>query len=325
MGADELIAERYAPEDPAGEERSPERAIASPLKRLTAQPLLPEAGAGGAPLTAVIAVMSFLATLALAAFLVIAAMTNAWTEELRTAFTVQVKAADAETITAHTQEALRILSTVDGVTQTNVIEPDEAAQLLEPWLGKGNISDYLNVPAIIEVTANEAVRADLELLQSRLSAAAPGVVIDDHGEWHGRLSAAARSGQILSFVIFMLVMGAACAIAVFAARAGLAANENVVSLLHLVGATDQFIANEVQRRFVILGLRGSVVGLLVAIIVLGLSGLIAQTTGDQRFFLPDFVLNGWRMLFLLVAPLLICLVTAISARLTVLNSLKASY
>ena len=325
MSADELIAERYAPEDPNGEDRPLERAIASPLKRLVSKPLLPEAGAGGAPLTAVIGVMSFLATLALAAFIVITAATNAWTEELRTAFTVQVKAADAETISANTQEAVRILQSIDGVTETRVIEADEAAKLLEPWLGKGNISDYLNVPAIIEVTATDAVRGDLELLQARLSAAAPGAVIDDHGEWHGRLSSAARSGQLLAFFIFALVMGAACAIAVFAARAGLAANEDVVSLLHLVGATDQFIANEVQRRFVILGLRGAVAGAFAAAIALLLSGLAAKTSVESRFFLPDFSLNGWGALLLLVAPLLICFVTAFSARITVLKSLQSAY
>ena len=107
----------------------------------------------------------------------------------------------------------------------------------------------------------KASATTLNLLQSRLTAAAPGAVIDDHGEWHGRLSAAARSGQMLAFSVFILILGAACAIAIFAARAGLAANEKIVSLLHLVGATDQFIANEVQRRFVILGLRGSLAGL----------------------------------------------------------------
>ncbi|MEL7490624.1 MAG: hypothetical protein AAGJ73_07885 [Pseudomonadota bacterium] len=325
MSADELIAERYAPEDPNGDDTPVERAIASPLKRLASKPLLPEAGAGGAPLTAVIGVMSFLATMAFAAFIVIASATTAWTEELRTAFTVQIKAADAETIAANTQEAVRILQSVEGVTEVSVIEPEEAAKLLEPWLGKGNIGDYLNVPAIIEVTAKDAVRADLELLQSRLSAAAPGAVIDDHGEWHGRLSSAAQSGALMAFFVFALVMGAACAIAIFAARAGLAANENVVSLLHLVGATDQFIANEVQRRFVILGLRGALGGAVVAVLALVLSGAAMQSGGEGRFFLPDFALNGWSALLLLIAPLLICVVTAVSARMTVLKSLRSAY
>ena len=323
MSDDALIAERYAPDDngDAGEER----AIASSFKRLRSEPLLPEAGAGGAPLTAVIAVISFLAALSLAAFLVIASAAGEWTQELKTSFTVQIKGADAALIKANTDEVVRILSSQSGVIETTVVEPDEAAKLLEPWLGKGNIGDYLNVPAIVEVRAEENVRNDLELLQSRLTAAAPGAVIDDHGEWHGRLSAAARSGQLLAFSIFMLILAAACAIAVFAARAGLAANEKIVSLLHLVGATDQFIANEVQRRFIILGLRGSLAGLGIALIAILLTGIAAETTSGDRFFLPGFDFNWLFVIYLLIVPVAICFVTAISARLTVLRALKSSY
>ena len=99
MSDDALIAERYAPDDNG--EAGEERAIASSFKRLRSEPLLPEAGAGGAPLTAVIAVISFLAALSLAAFLVIASAAGEWTEELKTSFTVQIKGADAATQSKH--------------------------------------------------------------------------------------------------------------------------------------------------------------------------------------------------------------------------------
>lgn len=325
MADDSIIAERYAPEDPAGESEIAERSIATPISRLWSKPLLPEAGAAGAPLTAVIAAISFLATLTLAAFLVISTTASVWTEELKTAFTVQVKGPDAPTIAANTDEVVRILSSTQGVIETNVVDADEAAKLLEPWLGTGNIGDYLNVPAIVEVRATDGLRNDLELLQARLTAAAPGAVIDNHGEWHSRLVGAARSGQLLAFAVFTLVMGAACAIAIFAARAGLAANEKIVSLLHLIGATDQFIANEVQRRFVVLGLRGSIAGLIVALLALGATGALAETIRGDQFFLPILNLKNWHLGALLIVPIILCLVTAISARWTVLKTLARSY
>ncbi|MEL6213292.1 MAG: hypothetical protein AAFQ96_06865, partial [Pseudomonadota bacterium] len=142
---DAAIAERLAPPDLTGDEGEARprtddaRPIAGPMKRLTRRPLLPEAGAGGLPLTAVIAIMSFLAVLALAGFLAIAAASSAWTDELKSAFTVQIKGPDAETIEARTKEAARILSTTPGVLDAAVIESDEAAKLLEPWLGGGDV------------------------------------------------------------------------------------------------------------------------------------------------------------------------------------------
>ena len=312
------IAERYAPNDS-------DRKIAHPLKRLWSKPLLPEAGAAGAPLTAVIAVISFLAALALAGFLVITSATMAWTDALRASFTIQVKGADAAAIDQSMTAVKRVLDTTDGVAAYEIMPSEDAAKLLEPWLGKSNIPDYLNVPALITVDVEESLRRDMSLLKNRLSAAAPNAVVDDHQAWRDRLAAAARSGQMLAFGVFSLIVGAACAVAIFAARAGLAANEHVVSLLHLVGATDQFIANEVQRRFMILGARGSAIGLLAAITTLAIFGLSAQSASGDQFFLPGFDFTAWLAFSLLSVPIAICLVIAIAARMTVLSALRATY
>jgi cell division transport system permease protein len=227
--------------------------------------------------------------------------------------------ADAEEIAAATEAALGVLNSTDGVLEATAMPPQETAKLLEPWLGAGNVGEYLNVPALIEVKVNDALRRDLSLLRTRLAAAAPGAVLDDHGGWHNRLSAAAGSGQLLAFSVFMLIMGAACAISIFAARAGLAANSEIVSILHLVGATDDFIANQVQRRFFVIGLRGSIAGLLLAILALGLVSL-ALRAGDSEF-LPSFGVGPGLIAILLAVPIALCLVTAMTARLTVLKAL----
>jgi len=317
MSDTKLIAERFA-NDGVGEESPPAPGL---FRRMRAEPLLPEAGAGGAPLTAVIAVMSFLAALALAAFIIIASAAGAWTSELRSALTVQIKGADAATIASLTQAAMEVLNSTEGVVEARALSPEESAKLLEPWLGKGNVSAYLNIPAIIEVQITDDLRRDIGLLRTRLDAAAPGAVIDDHGEWHQRLATAARSGQALAFAVFVLIMGAAFAISMFAARAGLAANSEIVSLLHLVGATDDFIAGQVQRRFLVLGVRGSLTGLLGALLALGLAALALRASGGAADFLPELKLGPGLVLPLLVVPFALCLVTAATARTTVLRTL----
>lgn len=293
------------------------------LKRMRAEPLLPEAGAGGAPLTAVIAVISFLAVLAMASVLIINTSAGEWTSELRSEITVQVKGVDESEIAARASAAMRILNDTDGVIEATMMTQEEAAALLEPWLGKGNVSAFLNVPAIIEVKIAPSLRGDLDLLRNRLAAA--GATLDDHASWHDRLAAAARSGQALAFTVFLIVMGAACAISIFAARAGLAANHEIVSVLHLVGATDDFIAAEVQRRFFILGLRGSLAGLLAALLALGLASIAMRSGVGADMFLPRFTLGGWMVLWLFAVPIVTCLVTAMTARLTVLRTLREQY
>jgi len=288
-------------------------------------PLLPEAGAGGAPLTVVIAVISFLAALALSTLLFINIAANSWTSELRSELTVQIKGADAAEIQAGAQAALAVLRDTSGVIEATLLSEEDTAALLEPWLGEGNASAFLTIPALIEVKTAPGLRDNLDLLRNRLKAAAPEASLDDHASWHGRLAAAARSGQALAFVVFLLVMGAACAISVFAARAGLAANHEIVSVLHLVGATDGFIANEVQRRFLVLGLRGSLAGLAAALAALALIAFSMRANRGAEQFLPSFELSFSLVFWLLTVPIFTCLVTALTARMTVLKTLREQY
>ena len=301
--------------------KAPRRGI---FGRQTA-PLLPEAGAAGAPLTAVIAVMSFLAVLAMASLLMVNRAASEWTSALRSEITVQVKGASAEEIESGVEAVLRVLRDTEGVLEANEKSREETAELLEPWLGDGNAQAFLNIPAIIEVKAAPSLRDNLDLLRNRIAAAAPTASLDDHARWHDRLSGAARSGQAMAFGVFLLVMGAACAISIFAARAGLAANHEIVSVLHLVGATDGFIAAEVQRRFFILGLRGALLGLFAALAALVVAGLAMRAGGGTDNFLPSLRLGGWMILWLAAAPVATCLVTAVTARLTVLKTLSQQY
>ncbi len=284
-------------------------------------PLLPDAGATGAPMTAVIAVMSALAAIALAGFVAIAVAAERWTDDLEASMTVQVKGASVAEIEARTELALKVLETTEGVSEIEVRPPAEAAELLTPWLGAG-ASEYLSVPALVDIKADARARENIASLKARLTGASDGIVLDDHGDWNRALANAARSGQALTFGVFALITAAACAIAAFAARAGLAANADVVSLLHLVGATDNFIASEVQKRFLFVALRGSLIGLVGAVATIAAISLIAGASGARGYFLPSFETNPLLLAPMLIVPAAISAATSITARRTVLASLK---
>ncbi len=289
------------------------------------RPLLPEAGAAGAPLMTVIAVISFLACLALAGFFFVRQAAQQWTSDLSGSITVQIVGDSPSVIDRDIAAAENVLRATSGVEEVRVYSLEQRRKLLEPWLGKGRVSDSLPVPGIIAVEVSPALRKDLSGLQMDLANRAPGARLDDHGVWNDSLSASARTGQILAFGIFLLIMVAACAVIIYAARAGLAANKEIIDVLHLVGASDEFIAAEVQRRFFVLGLRGALMGLSLAIIVLLLSGWALQGLEPSGYFLPAIRNNSATMVWLLMVPLLICTVAAVSAKQTVMRSLSGRW
>ena len=288
-------------------------------------PLLPEAGAAGTPLVAVIAVICFLASLSLAGFFAVSKAANDWTSDLRGSVTVQIKGQDAITIASDTNKALEYLRRADGVISARALSREETIELLEPWLGRGNLPTSLPVPGLIEMETTSELRGSLDLLAEDLSVIAPGASIDDHGAWNDRLATSARTLQLFSFGVFLLIMGAVCVIIIFATRAGLAANREIVDVLHLVGATDLYIALEVQRRFLILGLRGAMAGMLLAAVIVIVLILTFGARLDGSYFLPSLSADTGLFFFLLSVPLMTCLVAAWTARTTVLRTLAQRY
>ncbi|MEM8986768.1 MAG: cell division protein [Pseudomonadota bacterium] len=280
--------------------------------------LLPEAGAAGAPLTAVVAVMGFLATLALAGALIVAGAAAQWTADLTGALTVQVTNGDPDEISRQTEAALRILNETPGVAKAEARDRAATAALLEPWLGS-NLPDTLPVPSLIEVDLAPDAAADMALLRTRLSAAAPDASVDDHKVWNNKLLKFSTALQWTAAAVVVLVFAAMAATVVFAARAGLAANHEIVDVLHLIGAEDQFIAAQVQRHFFFLGLKGAFIGLAGAAAI-----LYALSSGGQGgYFLPAGALTPQTWATLLIAPAAACLLTTLTARATVLKALSS--
>ena len=86
---------------------------------------------------------------------------------------------------------------------------------------------------------------------------------------------------------------------IFATRGAMAGNREVVEVLHFVGANDDFIAKEFQRRFFRLGLRGSVIGAGAALLLTLILGFVSRSwraspTGDQIEALFGAFSISWR-------------------------------
>lgn len=288
-------------------------------------PLLPEAGAAGAPLTVVVTVICFLASLALTGFFSVSKATKAWTSDLNGSITVQIKGQSPDNIILESEKVLAFLSTAEGVISAKSLSRTETGKLLEPWLGRNNIPADLPVPGLVEVAVTDVLRRDLSALASQINQISSAATLDDHGTWNASLAASANAVRFFAFGVFVLVMGAVCTVIIFATRAGLAANRDIIAVLHLVGATDMFIANEVQRRFLVLGLRGSLAGVGISLAsILLLAFALGQQTANT-YFLPSITADFSLLLWLAIVPLLTCLVAAWSARTTVLKTLEERF
>ena len=288
-------------------------------------PLLPEAGAAGKPLIVVIAVICFLASISLASVIAVSKAASEWTNDLRGSVTVQIKGENSDVITRDTEAVLSFLQSKEGVIAARALSRTETAELLEPWLGKNNLPASVPVPSLIELEIDTKLRDRITILAQELEDIAPNISLDDHSTWNDTLASSARTAQAFAFAVFLLIMLAVCTTIIFATKAGLSANREIVDVLHLVGATDGFIAQEVQRRFLLLGLRGALLGTVVAIFAILLATFTISEEARNSYFLPTIETGFSLYIWMLIVPLLTCLVAAFTARMTVMNTLSQRF
>jgi 1-acyl-sn-glycerol-3-phosphate acyltransferase len=186
-----------------------------------------------------------------------------WTSDLAREVTVQVREVEGEAIDEQVKTAIEILKATPGVQAVAVLDENEARKLLEPWLGKADDLGDLPIPRLITVTIDPDAPPDYAALEKKLTEAVAGASLDTHRRWQGELTRMARVLTTLAYAILALICLCAIAIVVFATRAALEANREIVAVLHLVGARDRFIARQVWRRFLKTGLAAGIVGLLL--------------------------------------------------------------
>ncbi len=254
------------------------------------------------------AAMSFLAVFALALSLATGRLAERWGAELARTSTIRISAPEGQLL-AQTEAALRVLETTKGVLSARALTAEEQQALLEPWFGPDLPLEALPIPQLIEVI-EEGDGFDAEGLRLRLSAEAPGAVVDDHTRWCRPLVRAATRLRMLGLFSILLIGLATAAMITLAANAALAANTQVISVLRLVGARDSYISSAFERRFTLRALSGAAVGVGLGCLAVFLLPS-AQATGG---FLTGLGFQGWHWLWPAIIPPLTALVAFAATR-----------
>lgn len=292
-------------------------------------PLVPRNSIAGRALIAVVAIMTFLASLTTGAVILVGQAAGEWQADVAREVTIQVVPAPGRDTDATVTKAAGIARAFLGVGDVRVFSKEESAKLLEPWLGSGLTLGDLPVPRLIVVRLASGETVDMARLNRLLIDQAPGATLDDHRGWIERMRAMAGTVVAFGIVILILMLAATVLSVTFATRGAMATNRNVIEVLHLVGAKNNFIAGNFQRHFLVMGLQGGLIGGGAAVLLFALAALISYFTagtagGDQSAALfGSFSLGFFGYLAVLAQIVLSAVVTALTSRHTVNRTLEA--
>lgn len=287
------------------------------------EPLLPFAGEPSTRLLPwIVGIMVYLAVMMLTGAMVLARVAAEWDYDLTGSFTVQVAAPVGGAGAAQDKqvaEAIRILRGTAGVATVRAVPAETTAAALEPWLGPNiDLRDF-PLPRVIDVTLGSSVDVNFDALAERLRKAVPGAELDSHEFWREQMMALVGALEVLVLLVIVLITASTMAAVMFATRSGVAIHREVIEVLHLIGATDDHIAQEFKRQARRLALLGSLPGFLLALASLAIVGQLAGRV--DSLLLPAALFNWGHWLALAAVPLSAAVIAAVTARRTVLRAL----
>jgi len=235
------------------------------IKLLQNTNLLPKGTIIGPALIMVTAIMCFLACLTVGASLISNNLSQRWLTQASSALTVQIVDHHSQTAKEQLPAVLKTLQQTPGIHYAEILPDSTMIALLEPWLGTGNVSQDLPLPILIDLVPDAATPLNIDLLNIALKTVAPGASLDTHGRWRHALEQTINILRLLSGFILLLVTCAAATVIIFATRAALSANTDILDVLYLAGAYDDYIVRQFEFHFLKLAFWAGFMGYFISI------------------------------------------------------------
>ncbi len=228
-------------------------------------PILPPGQPEERPLFVIMTIMAFLAALTLMATLLGMRQSQSWQNDLKSAATLQIFTKSGDTNESELNKAIQLLEATSGITSIDVVSDQESRALIRPWIGNLDLPTDIDMPSLIRLNIDRG-KFDASALAGTLQAEGLITELDDHAQWSQNLSHTWGRVRLALLSLLTLMIVSTIAIASFATQSVLRSRKNIINVLGQVGASDHYIARLFVNRFMSLGFKAAITGVVLAII-----------------------------------------------------------
>lgn len=281
-------------------------------------------GVGAHLITWVTGLMVFFITLMLAVNIALGAASKSWIGSLSGSMTVEIKPApgantetSAKALESAADKAAAIAKKDPAVSAVRILPRTEVAALIEPWLGQKLPAD-MPLPALLDIKTYDNV--DTQPLQKSITAAVPGAIIDTHQDTLGDVKTLIGTVRGFAAVVTLAIVLLAVVSISGIVRAKFAIHKGETEILHLLGASNEYIARQFRHHALQGTLKGTAAGIAATFIVILAVGFVARSVSAA--VLPPVYIHPLAWAGLVVAPLVGGVVIAhVTAQVTALRAL----
>ncbi|APG61507.1 hypothetical protein LPB140_00120 [Sphingorhabdus lutea] len=282
--------------------------------------LIPEGRFNG-PMPWVIAIMMFLATLAIGSALALGNLAMESRAKISKQISIQILESNEQLRAQQAEQILNILKKRSDIVTAAIVPAQDVEEVVAPWLGDSLTGSELYLPTLIEAeTYEDFNQIELNQLKSQLRDAAPQMSLESQAEWLKPLFTFTQSMTLLAIFLVFLLAAATSATIALTVRSALNTHWATIEIMHQMGSSDQQIARLFQRRIALDALLGSVVGVIFGAVIIIIFDWQFSKMAVGIFSQSQFPLYGW--LIIALVPLLAMFLSWLMARFTARRALR---
>ncbi len=288
-------------------------------------PLNKDTGSGF--LILLIAFMTFLSILALSIGLIVNQVTERWITGLTGKVTIEIPAEAPDGTLMNTSQTSRVaekivdkLKNQNGIKTIRALEKTEIVDLISPWLGTNMEYADLPLPGLIEITIDDTSETVIAELEETAKTVHDNIKINNHRKWLTDFLNFTLGIKIFTFLIIFTIFAITALCVGGAVRSRMAIHKDELKLLHLMGASDNYIMRQFQRHTFWLALKGVFSGFALGY---GFYALIIFVSKNLNFaFMPDYEISVIQNILIAFMPVIICAIAVYASKKTTFRELS---
>lgn len=215
------------------------------------------------------------------------------------------------------QEVLEVIHNTPKVEKAVLLDKQKIYDLLSPWIGSSEVVQDLPIPVLVDVQANFN-KAEVESIKNNLSILVENVNIQDNSEWYLPFLRLMNMLKFISITVSVLITLATAVTAMLTTTMNLNIHKDVIEILQLIGAKDNYIARQFQWRSFLVSFKALILSVLPAAATLFIIEKIS--IGFQLNISINYLLM-WPIIF--IVPIFMSLLIIITTRHTVMRYMKS--
>lgn len=215
------------------------------------------------------------------------------------------------------------LKSTPGVESVDIISEQQMETLLKPWLGDSFELADLPVPIMLEVktsVSSNKTAVDVAQLRTALGKIDTSIRLDDRGPWIAHMAEAMQLLKGLTIVVACLMIACVIGMIVLVARTNLRLHFKTVSLLHMFGATDDYILRQFQWNNAWLAARGALGGVVSAGMIFALAVVLSVRWESPG--IPEIHVSIAHVVLFILLPVFTAGIALFATRVTVKSMLE---